>query len=96
MRFGEPVQLGGYHDLLRRVRFVREPVAAAAAAAYEGYDFADREVVLVFDHGGGTLDLCLVEFQRIAGFDAPMPVRELAVGGDADVAGRADRSGAHQ
>jgi len=82
-------QLGGYHDLLRRVRFVREPVAAAAAAAYEGYDFADREVVLVFDHGGGTLDLCLVEFQRIPGFDAPMPVRELAVGGDADVAGRA-------
>jgi hypothetical protein len=82
-------QLGGYHDLLRRVRFVREPVAAAAAAAYQGYDFADREVVLVFDHGGGTLDLCLVEFQRIPGFDAPMPVRELAVGGDADVAGRA-------
>jgi actin-like ATPase involved in cell morphogenesis len=81
--------LGGYRDLLQRVRFVREPVAAAAAAAYEGYDFADRELVLVFDHGGGTLDLCLIEFQRIPGFDFPMPVRELAAGGDADVAGRA-------
>jgi hypothetical protein len=81
--------VGGYHDLLRRVRFVHEPVAAAAAAAYEGYDFADHETVLIFDHGGGTLDLCLVEFQRVPGFDAPMPVRELAGGGDADVAGRA-------
>lgn len=81
--------LGGYHDVLRRARFVREPVAAAAAAAYEGYDFTDREVVLVFDHGGGTLDLCLIEFRRVPGFDFPMPVRELAAGGDADVAGRA-------
>jgi actin-like ATPase involved in cell morphogenesis len=89
--------LGGYHDLLRRVRFVREPVAAAAAAAYVGYDFADREIVLVFDHGGGTLDLCLVEFRRIPGFDSPMPVRELAAGGDADVAGRAmDRAIIHE
>ena len=81
--------LGGYHDLLRRVRFVREPVAAAAAAVYEGYDFADRETVLVFDHGGGTLDICLIEFQRVAGFDVPMPVRELGAGGRGDVAGGA-------
>jgi actin-like ATPase involved in cell morphogenesis len=81
--------LGGYHDLLRRVRFVREPIAAAAAAVYEGYDFADRETVLVFDHGGGTLDLCLIEFQRVAGFDVPMPVRELGAGGRGDVAGSA-------
>jgi actin-like ATPase involved in cell morphogenesis len=79
--------LGRYETVLRRARFVKEPVAAAAAAVYEGYDFDDREKVLVFDHGGGTLDLCLIEFARVPGFDAPMPVRELGAGGHRDVAG---------
>lgn len=78
-----------YQDLLRRVRFVHEPVAAASAAMAEAADFDESENVLVFDHGGGTLDLSIVRFERRDGFDYPVPITELGAGGADDVAGRA-------
>lgn len=77
-----------FATLLRRVRFIDEPVAAAAAATHEGYGLADRERVLVFDHGGGTLDLSIIEFHQRPDFPFPVPVRELAANGRDDVAGR--------
>jgi hypothetical protein len=76
-----------YRDLLQRVRFVLEPLAAAAAGMREAFDADDRERVLIFDHGGGTLDLSLIEFERRPEFDYPVPVRELAAAGAKDVAG---------
>lgn len=85
----ETQKFGDYADVVRRVRFVPEPLAAAAAAVYDNFDFGDAETVLVFDHGGGTLDLSLVEFKRIPGFEQPMPIRELASLGSDGVAGRA-------
>lgn len=78
----------GYERLLRSVRFVHEPIAAAAEAMVEAHDFAGRERVLVFDHGGGTLDLSIVEFDFHDSFDHPVPMRELAAGGSDEVAGR--------
>ena len=79
-----------YQDLLRRVRFMLEPLAAATAGMREVFDADDHERVLVFDHGGGTLDLSLIEFfERRSGFDYPVPVRELAGGGARGVAGEA-------
>lgn len=80
---------GGLRDVLDRVRFVLEPVAVAAAPLGEALDLADRETVLVFDHGGGTLDLSLISFERRPEFEQPVPVRELAAVGSADVAGQA-------
>lgn len=79
----------GYRDVLRRVRFVLEPVAVAASPMSDSLDVADRENVLVFDHGGGTLDLSLIAFERRPEFDHPVPVRELAALGSSHVAGRA-------
>lgn len=76
-----------YQDVLGRVRFVLEPLAAAAAGMREAFDADDRERVLVFDHGGGTLDLSLIEFERRPEFDFPVPARELAAAGAKDVAG---------
>jgi molecular chaperone DnaK (HSP70) len=81
-------RFASYGDLLRTVRFVHEPIAAAAEAMVDATDFAEQERVLVFDHGGGTLDLSLVEFEMREGFDHPVPVGELAAGGADDVAGR--------
>lgn len=78
-----------YHDVLRSVRFVLEPVAVAAGPIMrEAYDAGDAENVLVFDHGGGTLDLSLLRFERHPKFDGLVPTRELAVGGSREVAGR--------
>lgn len=85
----ETGRFSGYQDLLRRVRFVHEPVAAASAAMAEAADFDESENVLVFDHGGGTLDLSIVRFERRDGFDYPVPITELGAGGADDVAGRA-------
>ena len=85
----ETARFADYADLLGRVRFVHEPVAAASAAMADAGDFEDAEHVLVFDHGGGTLDLSIVRFERRAGFDYPVPIREVAAGGADDVAGRA-------
>lgn len=79
----------GYQDLLERVRFVLEPVAVAAGPMNEALDVRERENVLVFDHGGGTLDLCLIEFERRPEFAAPVPVRQLDAFGSRDVGGRA-------
>jgi molecular chaperone DnaK (HSP70) len=79
---------GGYGDVLRRTRFVLEPVAVASLPMQEAIDVADRETVLVFDHGGGTLDLSLIEFARLPQFEYPMPVRELAARGSDTVGGR--------
>jgi hypothetical protein len=79
----------GYRDVLRRVRFVLEPVAVAAGPVRDALDVADRENVLVFDHGGGTLDLSLIAFERRPEFEHPVPVRELAALGSSHVAGRA-------
>lgn len=78
----------GYRDVLDRVRFVLEPVAVAAGPVREALDVADRENVLVFDHGGGTLDLSLMTFERRPEFEQPVPVRELAALGSSRVAGR--------
>jgi hypothetical protein len=79
----------GYSDALKRVRFVLEPVAVAAGPIRDALDVEDRENVLVFDHGGGTLDLSLITFERRPEFEHPVPVRELAAVGSSDVAGRA-------
>jgi hypothetical protein len=78
-----------YREILSRVRFVHEPVAAASAAMSAATDAGEVENVLVFDHGGGTLDLSLVRFERRDGFDQLVPALELAAGGADDVAGRA-------
>lgn len=79
----------GYADVLRRVRFVLEPIAVAAGPVMRDvFDPQEREVVLVFDHGGGTLDLSVVEFGRHEGFRGLVPLRELAAGGSREVAGR--------
>lgn len=85
---GRP-RFAGYRDVLERVRFVLEPVAVAAGPVRDALDVADRENVLVFDHGGGTLDLSLITFERRPEFEAPVPVRELAALGSSEVAGRA-------
>lgn len=52
--------LGGICEQLQiqQVRMLDEPTAAAL-----GYGMADREIVLVVDFGGGTLDLSLVQLQ---------------------------------
>jgi hypothetical protein len=85
---GKPF-FAGYQDVLQRVRFVLEPVAVAAAPMRDASSTKERETVLVFDHGGGTLDLCLVEFGSRPGFGHPVPVRQLDAYGSRDVAGRA-------
>jgi molecular chaperone DnaK len=49
---------------LEAVRIIREPVAAALAY---GLDAAEDQTVLVFDLGGGTFDVSLLEVGREAG-----------------------------
>ena len=86
---GQPI-FDGYADILRRVRFVLEPVAVAAGPDLSGID-ADAgrpEVALVFDHGGGTLDLSVIEYEYDERFGRSVPTRELGAGGSRDVAGR--------
>lgn len=79
-----------YKALIEMTRFIPEPVAAAAAGMREAIDPKDHEAVLVFDHGGGTLDLSLIEFEQREGFDFPVPTRELGPATGADgVAGQA-------
>ena len=87
-RDGRPI-FSGYRDVLARVRFVLEPVAVAAGALRDALHVADRENVLVFDHGGGTLDLSLIAFERRPEFEHPVPVRELSALGSSKVAGQA-------
>ena len=75
---------------LRAVTLIDEPVAAALChilAGSEGQEgglwfteLAEPTTVLVFDFGGGTLDLALVEY-------GPDGVRVRAVGGDPELGG---------
>jgi molecular chaperone DnaK (HSP70) len=52
-----------FQDLnVEQVRMLDEPTAAAL-----GYGMADRELLLVIDFGGGTLDLSLVKLQSSLG-----------------------------
>jgi molecular chaperone DnaK (HSP70) len=74
-----------YRDALRRVRFIPEPVGASLLYGDEYGGRASTERVLVFDSGGGTLDLALLEFERRDG--RLRPVRQLALGGEV-LAGR--------
>jgi molecular chaperone DnaK (HSP70) len=83
-------QFDSYRDIIERTRFIPEPVAAAAMGMREAIDPRERECVVVFDHGGGTLDLSIVEFDLRPEFDFPVPVRELAPpSGENGVAGKA-------
>jgi molecular chaperone DnaK (HSP70) len=78
-----------YKELISRTRFVLEPVAAAAAGMREAFDAKDNELVLVFDHGGGTLDLSLIDFERRGDLPFLIPRRERAFEGSSEVAGAA-------
>lgn len=71
---GEP-----YREALRRVRFLPEPIAASLLYAMDCQPPRGRSTgqVLVFDSGGGTLDLALLEFGTIDG--EYRPIRQLAL-----------------
>ena len=77
----------GFGDVIDRTRFVLEPVAVAAAPG-EDLEIDGSENVLIFDHGGGTLDLSLIRYERHPDFARPVPVQELAAGGSDEVAGK--------
>jgi hypothetical protein len=63
----------GYRNVLRRCRFVYEPLAIASTL-----QLLESQTVLIFDYGGGSLDLALLDVQ----FDeSGMAVRERALGG---------------
>jgi hypothetical protein len=68
-----------YKEILKRVRFLPEPVAASLLYAAECEPPRGRGSgrVLVFDSGGGTLDLALLEFEVINGHYRP--IRQLAL-----------------
>ncbi len=69
-RLGEAAALAGFRD----VEFVEEPVAAARASEIRS------GTALVFDFGGGTLDLCLV--RRASGGLSVLASAGRDVGGD--------------
>jgi hypothetical protein len=77
----------GHGDVIRKTRFVLEPVAVAAAPGPD-LDISGTANVLIYDHGGGTLDLSLVRYEQRDGFARPVPVQELAAGGSKTVAGK--------
>lgn len=62
-----------YASVLRRCRFVYEPLAIASTLR-----LPDSQSVLVFDYGGGSLDLALLD---VSFDEAGMAVRERALGG---------------
>jgi len=77
--------LAGYEAGLERIEMINEPTAAALChvLGQEGLAFsalAIDEQLLVFDLGGGTLDLAVIRYQ-------PDEVRVLAVDGDLQLGG---------
>ncbi len=71
-----------YQNVLRRCRFVYEPLAIASTL-----QLLDSQTVLVFDYGGGSLDLALLDIT----FDhAGSAYRERALGGVANAGDRLD------
>lgn len=68
-----------YREAIRRVRFLPEPIGASLLYAMECEPPRGRSTgrVLVFDSGGGTLDLALLEFGGVDG--EYRPVRQLAL-----------------
>lgn len=83
---GEPI-FKGFSDVISRTKFVLEPIAVAAAPG-DDLDIDGAENVLIFDHGGGTLDLSLIRYERNSNFRVPVPVLEMAAGGSGEVAGK--------
>ncbi|HUF39656.1 MAG TPA: Hsp70 family protein [Anaerolineales bacterium] len=73
-RIEAAAQLAGFKD----IRFAYEPVAAAYVYHWET---AERQAALVFDFGGGTLDLTVVE---LGGAAEPvvLATRGVLIGGD--------------
>jgi hypothetical protein len=70
--FGKPPRC--YREVLRRCRFVYEPLAIASMLQL----LDESQTVLIFDYGGGSLDLALLDVR----FDAAgMDVKERALGG---------------
>jgi hypothetical protein len=69
-----------YREALRRVRFVPEPIGASLLYALDCEPPRGQTSgrVLVFDSGGGTLDLALLEFAMVEG--EYRPVRQIALG----------------
>ena len=76
-----------HRHLLDRVRFVYEPVALSAVA------LSPMDVpltALIFDFGGGTLDLALVDLELDQDYGVMVPVRLRALGGTAWAGARID------
>lgn len=71
-----------YREALQCVRFLPEPIAASVLYALDCEPPRGRESgrVLVFDSGGGTLDLALLEFAMVDG--GYRPVKQLALGSE--------------
>ncbi|MES2177845.1 MAG: Hsp70 family protein [Gemmatimonadota bacterium] len=69
-----------YREALRRVRFLPEPIAASLLYSMECEPPRGKSTgrVLIFDSGGGTLDLALIEFAVVEG--EYRPVRQIALG----------------
>ncbi len=69
-----------------QVRLLDEPTAAAL-----GYGLADREILLVIDFGGGTLDLSLVKLE-VTGAKAAKPLGFILQWGDQSFAQKSGQS----
>lgn len=61
-------------EALRRIRFVHEPVAVACHQVTAGMK---TQRVLVFDFGGGTLDLAIVRFEPTKGLLHPVEIEAM-------------------
>ena len=81
-RLGDAVVTAGlvatHRELLERVRFVYEPVGLAATrVAYS----PDPVTALIFDFGGGTLDLALLRVTLHPQYGVMLPDKLLGLGG---------------
>ena len=70
------------HAGLRRARFYEEPSAAALSFLHDAgaADRASERIVLAFDFGGGTLDLCVMKARGDA-FEI-LATHGIGLGGD--------------